>query len=72
MKNTIIVDQSKYAARTNRIPPKKGPVTASFMVGDTLREVSANSYETAINEVKRLYARPIGVRSIILEDVHSM
>jgi len=66
---TIILDQSKYHRRTSFVPPKRGAVEASFWVGDTLREVSADNFETAVNEVKRLYARPAGISTIILEDV---
>lgn len=69
---TIIVDQSKYHARTHRVPPKRGLVCASFLVGDTVRELSGFTYEDAINEVKRLYARPAGLRLITLEDVRSL
>lgn len=68
---TIIVDQSRFHRRTQRIPPK-GVVAASFWVGDTLREVSAENYEAAINEVKRLYARPAGIQRIVLEDVRAI
>ena len=71
MINTIVVDQSQYHARTHRVPPKKGAVTADFLVGLMPCRVTAENYEAAINEVKRLYARPAGIRLIVLEDVRA-
>lgn len=69
--STIIVDQSQYARRTHRVPPKRGAVEARFQVGGSAFTVTAKSYEAAINEVKRLYARPAGIRTIVLEDVRA-
>lgn len=69
---TIIVDESKYHARTNRVPPKSGPVQASFWIGGTLITTQGFSYEHAVNNVKRLYARPVGARIIVLEDVQAV
>lgn len=70
---TIIVDQAKYYKRTNCNPPK-GVYQArySFLVGGELREVGGFYYEQAVNVVKRLYARPAGVFTIVLEDVRAI
>jgi hypothetical protein len=71
MNNTIVVDQSKFHARTHRMPPKHGAVVAVFSVGGVEHAVVATSYKAAENEVKRLHARPAGIRLVVLEDVQA-
>lgn len=67
--STIVLDTSAYKARTGRVPPKKGPVKASFVVGTRTILTEGFCFAEAVNNAKR-YARADGVFTITLDSVH--
>lgn len=65
---TIILDVAAYQRRSGTIPPKKGPVEASFVVADTIYTFKAFSFDIAVEYAKQR-AREHGVYTITLQNV---
>lgn len=66
--SSIILDTSGYKARTGRVPPKKGAVSARFIVDGSPVNVEADSFAAAVNAAKR-FAREAKVHTVTLESV---
>lgn len=63
----IVLDTSKYFARTHRFPPKKGAVRANFTSGGQTINVDGASFAEAVNTAKTFV--PAGVHTLVLEDI---
>jgi hypothetical protein len=66
--STIVVDQSQYHARTHRDPPKRGAVTATFLIDGHTKVINGMTYQGTV-EAAKSRARHAGVYTIVLEDV---